>query len=57
MDFFYVWMRRSLFGIWPNLFRRLTTPKDAELVSAPYRNGGETAAEAFFMKGMGEALA
>lgn len=55
-DFFYVWLRRSLRGVWPNLFRRLTTPKGEELVATPYRHGGKDEAEAFFMKGMGEAL-
>jgi len=56
-DFFYVWMRRSVGQIWPEIFRRLTAPKDRELVATPYRHGGRSQAEAFFMKGMGEALA
>ena len=55
-DFFYVWMRRSLKSIWPTLFRRLTTPKDDELVATPYRHGGTDAAETFFMNGMSRAL-
>ncbi|KQQ15547.1 hypothetical protein ASF59_14575 [Methylobacterium sp. Leaf121] len=55
-DFFYVWLRQSLSGVWPDLFRRLTTPKEAELVATPYRHGGKDAAEAFFMRGMGEAF-
>jgi putative DNA methylase len=55
-DFFYVWLRRSLLNFWPDLFRRLTSPKDAELVATPYRHGGKLEAEKFFMKGMGEAL-
>jgi putative DNA methylase len=55
-DFFYVWLRRSLSSIWPELFRRLNTPKDRELVATPYRHGGKDAAETFFMQGMGEAL-
>jgi putative DNA methylase len=56
-DFFYVWLRSSLIDIWPNLFRRITTPKDQELVATPHRHGGRDRAEAFFMAGMGEALA
>jgi putative DNA methylase len=55
-DFFYVWLRHSLGSIWPDLFRRLTTPKSEELVATPYRHGGKDEAEAFFMKGMVEAL-
>ncbi len=31
-DFFYPWMKASLSTIYPDLFRRLATPKDAELV-------------------------
>ena len=55
-DFFYIWLRRSLPKVWPDLFRRLTTPKTEELVATPYRHGGGDAAEAFFMEGMGRAL-
>ena len=55
-DFFYVWLRRSLGNTWPDLFRRLTTPKDDELVATPYRHGGKENAEAFFMRGMRDAL-
>jgi putative DNA methylase len=55
-DYFYVWQRPTLGHIWPELFRRLITPKDNELVATPYRHGGKDAAEAFFMTGMSEAL-
>jgi putative DNA methylase len=55
-DFFYVWLRRSLSRIWPDLFRRLTTPKDQELVATPFRHGGKAEAEEFFMRGMSDAL-
>jgi putative DNA methylase len=55
-DFFYIWLKRSLAGVWSDLFRRLMTPKAEELVATPYRHGGKDEAEAFFMKGMGEAL-
>jgi len=55
-DYFYVWHRRTLNSVWPELYRRLTTPKDVELVATPYRHGGKEEAEAFFMNGMGEAL-
>jgi putative DNA methylase len=55
-DYFYVWLKRSLANIWPELFRRLTTPKAEELVATPSRHGGKDEAEAFFMEGMGKAL-
>ena len=56
-DFFYVWQRRSLGNVWPDLFRRVLTPKAEELVATPYRHGGKEAAERFFLDGMGKALA
>ena len=56
-DFFYVWQRRTLRDIWPDLFRRVLVPKDEELVATPYRHGGKEAAEQFFMEGMSKALA
>ena len=56
-DFFYVWLRRTLCEIWPDLFRRILVPKDEELVATPYRHGGKIEAERFFMKGIGNALA
>jgi putative DNA methylase len=55
-DFFYVWLRRSLNAVWPELFRRLQTPKDEELVASPYRHSSKDAAEAHFMDGMTRAL-
>ena len=55
-DFFYVWLRRTLRNIWPELFRRVLVPKDQELVATPYRHGGKDAAERFFMEGTGKAL-
>jgi putative DNA methylase len=55
-DFFYVWLRRSLSTIWPDLFRRLATPKEDELVATSYRHGSRANAELFFMNGMSRAL-
>ncbi|OYU42981.1 MAG: hypothetical protein CFE44_20905, partial [Burkholderiales bacterium PBB4] len=55
-DFFYVWLRKSLSKVWPDLFRRISTPKEEELVATPFRHGGPTGAEAFFMEHMGKAL-
>ena len=56
-DFFYVWQRRTLRDVWPDLFRRVLVPKKEELVATSYRHGGKAAAEQFFMEGIGKALA
>jgi putative DNA methylase len=55
-DFFYVWLRRILRPIFPNLFGTLAVPKAEELVATPYRHGGKEKAEAFFLRGMTEAM-
>jgi putative DNA methylase len=55
-DFFYVWMRRSLRSVYPDLFATLAVPKAEELVATPYRHGGKEKAEAFFMGGMTRAI-
>lgn len=36
-DFFYVWLRRSLGGVHPDVLGTLLTPKDGELVANPNR--------------------
>ena len=55
-DFFYVWMRRSLQSVFPDLFATLTVPKAEELVATPGRHGGIGGAEAFFLSGMTDAM-
>jgi putative DNA methylase len=55
-DFFYVWLRRSLRPVFPNLFATLAVPKAEELVATPYRHGGREKAEAFFLDGMTQAM-
>ncbi|MCE8012936.1 DUF1156 domain-containing protein [Billgrantia desiderata] len=55
-DFFYVWMRRSLRSIYPELFGTMAVPKNEELVATPYRHGGKEKAETFFMEGMTRAI-
>ena len=55
-DFFYVWMRRSLKDIYPDLFGTLAVPKAEELVATPFRHGGKDEAEIFFMDGMTKAM-
>jgi putative DNA methylase len=55
-DFFYVWLRRSLRPIFPDLFSTLAAPSAEELVAIPYRHGSKEAAEAFFLAGMTQAM-
>jgi putative DNA methylase len=55
-DFFYVWLRRSLRPIFPDLFSTLAVPKAEELVATPYRHGSKAKAEAFFLDGMTQAM-
>ncbi len=55
-DFFYVWLRRSLRPIFPDLFSTLATPKAEELIATPYRHTSKDAAERFFLDGMTEAM-
>jgi putative DNA methylase len=55
-DYFYVWLRRSLKQVYPELFTTLAVPKAEELVATPYRHGGKEKAEAFFLDGMTQAM-
>ncbi len=55
-DFFYVWLRRTLKPVFPELFATLGVPKVEELVASPYRHGSKTAAETFFLDGMSQAI-
>lgn len=55
-DFFYVWMRRSLRTIYPDLFGTMAVPKEEELVATPYRHESKEKAEVFFMKGMTQTM-
>ncbi|MBD8757597.1 DUF1156 domain-containing protein [Pseudomonas coleopterorum] len=55
-DFFYVWLRRSLRPVFPNLYATLAVPKTDELVATPHRHGSKDKAEAFFLDGMTAAM-
>ena len=55
-DFFYVWLRRSLKPVFPDLFAAPAVPKTEELVATPGRHGGKDEAEAFFLDGMTRAM-
>ena len=52
-DFFYIWLRRCLKNIYPDLFKTITTPKTHELVAVPYRHDNDKdKAKSFFENGM-----
>jgi putative DNA methylase len=56
-DFFYVWLRRSLSDIYPDLFVTMLVPKIEELVATSYRfEGGKAEAESFFEGGLRQAF-
>jgi putative DNA methylase len=55
-DFFYIWLRRTLRDVFPELLATIAVPKTEELVATPYRHGGTKEAEAFFLEGMTEAM-
>ncbi len=52
-DYFYVWMRKSLKNIYPQLFTTMLVPKTEELIATPFRfSGNMTKARDFFEEGM-----
>jgi len=56
-DFFYVWLRRSLREVYPDLLGTLLTPKAEELIATPYRFGGsKEKAKEFFEDGFVETF-
>lgn len=55
-DFFYVWLRRSLKNVLPDLFATVAVPKAEELIACSYRHGSKEKAEAFFLSGMTKAI-
>jgi putative DNA methylase len=56
-DFFYVWLRRSIGKLYPQICSTLLVPKTEELVATPYRFGGDKQkAQDFFETGLGAAF-
>ena len=56
-DFFYVWLRRSLKPVFPDLFATVAVPKAEELVATRRTaTGARRKAEAFFLDGMTQAM-
>src|SRR5262249_481741 len=50
-DFFYVWLRRALRPIYPDLLSTMLVPKAEELVANQHRHGGRQGARDFFEDG------
>ena len=56
-DFFYVWLRRSLRHIYPDLFKLMLVPKNEELVAAHHRfDGDKSKSNEHFSEGLGKAF-
>lgn len=53
-DYFYVWQRRTLADLYPELFRRQLTDKRDEAVANPARDGGPEPAKAEYQRLMAE---
>lgn len=51
-DFFYVWFRRTLQDLHPELFSTLLVPKAEEMIAEPARQGSWDEAAAFFEDGL-----
>jgi len=47
-DFFYVWLKRSIGDLYPDLFSTPLTPKSREIVANPIRQGSQEKAKKFF---------
>lgn len=56
-DYFYVWLRRSLRDVHPDLFSTMLVPKAEELVANPHRHGGKEGASKFFEAGFENVFA
>jgi adenine-specific DNA methylase len=56
-DYFYVWQRRTLKDLYPELFRRRVTNKRDEAVANPARDGSAAGAAQEYQRLMGEIFA
>src|SRR5690606_23305212 len=56
-DFFYVWMRRNLREVYPEIFSTLLVPKAPEIIASRYRfDGDKDAANKHFESGLMQAF-
>ena len=47
-DFFYVWMRRNLRKVYPELFGTILVPKTTEMIASSHRHGSKHEAKEYF---------
>jgi putative DNA methylase len=56
-DFFYIWLRRVLHNVYPDIFRTILVPKSDEIISDPSRHGGDrSTAREFFYERLGRTF-
>ena len=55
-DFFYVWLKRSVGELYPELFTEHLTPKNDEIVAYGHQEGGFGAGKQFFEEGLSKAF-
>lgn len=55
-DYFYIWHRRSLRHVHPDLYSTVAAPKVGELTAIPSHHGGKDAARSYFIDGFTHAF-
>jgi len=55
-DFFYVWLKRTVGHLYPELFATPLTPKSKEIVQDPVRHGGRERAKEFYEQMLTQAF-
>jgi len=55
-DFFYVWLKRSIGDLYPELFSTPLTPKSKEIVAYSHKEGGFEAGKKYFEEMLGKAF-
>lgn len=55
-DFFYVWLKRTIGHLYPDLFATPLAPKSQEMVADAIRHGGKEEARAFFERMLRQAF-
>lgn len=55
-DYFYVWHRRALRSVHPDLYRTIAAPRAGELTAVPSHHGGKDEAKQYFIDGFTETF-